>query len=285
MFRFLRMLQVTFMSLGGHAFRAFLAALGVVLGVGAVVAMMAISEGARRESIDRIRSMGIDNIVVRSVKPASEKKGDAPEGQKAAADYGLRHEDLKHIRMTFENIDRLVPVRDMQQIVRSEGRRTDIRIIATEPAFMEVTFSESADPRGRWITELDQLRRSPVCVLGVKAARTLFGFEDPLRQSVSAGGATFEVVGLLRNERGGRLAGTYDLNNLIYIPLETANALYGSMIVKRESAYSFERLMIDLDYLYIRVKEVEYLLDTVRRLRSFLEQTHQEPDYELQVPY
>ena len=57
-------LESTFMSLATHLFRSILAALGVVLGVGAVVGMLAISEGARKEAMERIQAQGVDNLVL-----------------------------------------------------------------------------------------------------------------------------------------------------------------------------------------------------------------------------
>ena len=285
MFLFLRMLQVTFLNLSCHAFRAFLAALGVVLGVGAVVAMMAISEGARRESVDRIRAMGIDNIVVRSVEPASGESAPG-EMQSSTIDYGLKVADLTHLRRTFENVADLVPVRDLQQkIYDSHGRLTDVRMVGTTPEFLAVTFSSLADARGRWLADVDGERKNPVWVVGAAAARKLFGIEDPLAQSVSAGGFTFSVVGLLANARGGKLAGVYDLENIIYVPLPSANALYGKSIIKRNSRTSMEHYMIDYDYLYVKVIDVSQLNNTVARLRSFLNTSHEVTDYEIQVPY
>jgi len=277
------MLHMTFLNLSCHAFRAFLAALGVVLGVGAVVAMMAISEGGRRESIERIRAMGIDNIVVRSVKPTQEGESQNNTGISAVSAYGLKAKDVTHLLTTFENIRQIVPVRDMQQRIFAGGRRTQVRMMATTPEFLDMTFSDLGDSRGRWIADVDESRRNPVCVVGSDAARILFGIDDPLGQTVSAGGGTFQVVGVLKNTRGAKLAGQYDLNSLVFIPFATGNAVYGSMIALEGSRR--ERVSVDYDFLYIKVISVEDLPDTVKRLRNYLETTREARDYELQVPY
>ncbi len=283
MLLFLRMLQVTFMNLSCHAFRAILAALGVVLGVGAVVAMMAISEGGRRESINRIRAMGIDNIVIRSVKPTQEGESQNTGNASTVADYGIKAKDVAHLLTTFENIRQIVPIRDMQQRIFVGGLRTHVRLMSTTPEFLATTFSELADRRGRWIADIDEARRNPVCVVGADAARTLFGIRDPLTQMVSAGGGTFQVVGVLRNPRGAKLAGQYDLNNLVYIPFATGNAIYGSMIPVEGNLR--ERVSVDYDFLYIKVISVDFLTDTVKRLRNYLHTTRETRDFEVQVPY
>jgi len=278
-----RMLKMTLLNLSCHAFRALLAALGVVLGVGAVVAMMAISEGGRRESIERIRVMGIDNIVIRSVKPVQELASQADSRSGTVSEYGLRARDVAHLLETFENIRVIVPVRDMQQRIFVRGLRSNVRMMATTPEFLPVTFSEIADSRGRWIADLDEQRCNPVCVVGVDAARTLFGIGDPLGQTVSAGGGTFDVVGVLRNTRGAKLAGQHDLNNLVYIPFATGDAVFGRMIPVEGSFR--ERISVDYDFLYVKVISVDSLPDTVKRLRTYLDKTRDVHDFELQVPY
>ncbi len=280
---FLRLLQMTFLNLSCHAFRAFLAALGVVLGVGAVVAMMAISEGGRRESIERIRAMGIDSIVIRSVKPTQEGTPQNNNAGTTISDYGLKAKDVAHMLATFENIRQIIPIRDMQQRLFVGGLRSNVRVMATTPEFLNMTFSALADSRGRWITDVDELRRNPVCVVGIDAARTLFGIGDPLNQTVHAGGGTFQVVGVLRNARGAKLAGQYDLNNLVYIPFETGNAVYGRMIAVEGSQR--DRVNVEYDFLYIKVIAVSSISDTVKRLRSYLDKTRATRDFEIQVPY
>lgn len=283
MLNFVRMLQMTLLNLSCHVFRSILAALGVVLGVGAVVAMMAISEGGRRESIARIRAMGIDNIVVQSVKPTQEGQSQSDSGLSSVLVYGLKAKDVAHVRATFENIRQIVPVRDMQQRLFVGGRRTSIRMMATTPEFLGMTFSEQHDPRGRWLADIDEDRRNPVCVLGTDAARTLFGIKDPLGQTVSAGGGAFKVVGLLRNPRGAKLAGQYDLNNLVYIPFATGEAVFGAMLPV-EGALR-ERVGVDYNFLYIKVISLDHLSDTVKRLRNYLDKTHDTRDFAIQVPY
>jgi len=278
------LLRVTFRNLSRHAFRAFLAALGVVLGVAAVVAMMAISGGARRESLERIRVLGIDNIVLRSVKPPDVGR-EQTEGARAVDRYGLTRDDLDHIANTFENVRAIVPVRDMQQILYRRGRRTEAKLVATVPAFLDTTFSETADSRGRWLNAIDERDGLAVCVLGVEAARQLFGFADPLGQSLSAGPATFKVVGLLRNAGSARLGGLYDLNTLAYIPLRTANALYGDTVMKVNSMTSIERIQVDCDFAYLKVIALDQVDNTVRRLKAYLSKTHESADYEIVVPY
>jgi putative ABC transport system permease protein len=257
------------LSLTHHAFRSFLAMLGVVLGVAAVVGMLAVSEGARRESIERIRQQGVDNILLHSEKPKANESG----GQTIFF-YGIRQEDLAHFRTVFENVRRVVPVVELRQTVYVKGRPSDVLLAGTTPEFLEISRSHNADSRGRWLTSLDRETSALVCSVGVDAARQLFGLEDPLGKSVSVYGATFRVVGLIENPLKSKLAGKYDLNNMIYVDYDTLLSLYNRAA-----------LPVTVDYVYVQVHDIAHLKNTADRIRTYLAETHPLTDYSISVPY
>ena len=278
-----RVIHLTFLNLGRHAFRSFLAALGVVLGVGAVVAMLAVSEGAKSEALEQIQAQGIDNIVVRSVRPSAGAGGS--DDKSSVQKYGIRQVDVAHIETTFENIRTIVPVRDMQRDIYTGGRLTDIRLMGTHPEFLQVTRSGPGDSRSRFLTGHDGRERKAVCVLGQTAARKLFQYRDPIGETVSISGVSFQVVGLLENTVGAHLGGVYNLNNLVYVPLETANAVYGNLLMRINSRTSRETIGVDVDYLYLTVADLEFIDDTAARLRTYFETKHDRLDYAIRVPY
>ena len=280
-----RVIHLTLLNLATHAFRSFLAALGVVLGVGAVVAMMAISEGAKSEALAQIQAQGIDNIVVRSVKPSAGAGEGAGDEKSSVLEYGVSQADVEHIRTTFENVRTLVSVRDMQRDIYRGGRLTDIRLMGTQPEFLSVTRSRLSDSRSRFLTEYDGREMKAVCVVGVEAARKLFQYRDPIGETISASGVSFQVVGLLENTVGAHLGGVYNLNNLIYVPIQTANAVYGQLLMRINSRTSREMMGIDVDYLYLTVEDIEYIEDTAARLRTYFETKHEKLDYAIRVPY
>ena len=88
-------------------FRAVLTALGIVIGVAAVIAMLSISEGARREALEQVRLMGVNNLRVRSVKPIinERKKQDQAESGGWISRYGVTPSDLAHLRVLSPEID------------------------------------------------------------------------------------------------------------------------------------------------------------------------------------
>jgi putative ABC transport system permease protein len=113
-----------------------------------------------------------------------------------------------------------------------------------------------------------------VCSVGVEAARQLFGLEDPLGKTVSVFGASFKVVGLLNNPLHSKLAGKHDINNLVFVDYENLLTTF-----KRDT------LQVVADYTYVQVEDLAYLKNTADRIRTYLSETHELPDYTISVPY
>ncbi|MBN2685742.1 MAG: ABC transporter permease [Pontiellaceae bacterium] len=262
-------IESTWLSLRHHAFRSLLAMLGVVLGVAAVVGMLAVSEGARVESVERIKRQGVDNIILHSEEPDATATG----GEEVFF-YGITTEDIEHFETVFDNVKKVVPVVQLRETVYAQGKPTDILLMGVNPEFLRISRSINADPRGRWISETDDKTASMVCSVGVDAARQLFGLEDPLGKTISVYGASFKVVGLLSNPLRSKLAGKHDINNLIFVD-------YKNLL----SIYKKETMPVVADYTYVQVKDLKYLKNTADRIRTYLSETHELPDYTLSVPY
>ena len=272
--------RTVYASLTRHLVRSLLATLGIVLGIAAVVAMLAIGEGGRREALHQIESQGVDNIILRSVKPA---EGNVKQTTRSYTQrYGITQRDVEHIAAVFENVRLLVPVMEVRREIFLGQASTDIKAIATTPDFLEVTRCRLVDRRSRFLAPTDGKILDPICVVGVKAARRLFGHRDPIGQTIAIGNASFRVVGLMESPGGGRIGGQLELNNIVCMPLETATSLWGGITVRMGRGMA-ER--VDYDYLYLAAKNVNAIPSTAGRLRTYLRETHAQVDYEVQVPY
>jgi putative ABC transport system permease protein len=262
-------LESTWLSLKHHAFRSLLAMLGVVLGVAAVVGMLAVSEGAKRESIERIQQQGVDNIILHSEKPSLNAAG----GENIFF-YGISQEDIRHFSTVFENVNTVVPVVQLRKTVYADGLPSDIILVGTTPEFLRISRSRNADPRGRWLTASDRELSQMVCSVGVDAARQLFGLEDPIGKSVTVYGATFQVVGLIENPLRSKLAGKHDINNMVFTDYDTLLSIFNR-----------DFMAVEADYVYVQVDDLAYLKNTADRLRTYLNETHEVQDYTISVPY
>ncbi len=278
--RSLELALTVYASLTRHLVRSLLATLGIVLGIAAVVAMLAIGEGGRQEALRQIESQGVDNIILRSVKPT---EGIVQQSSRSFTQrYGITQGDVDHVQGVFQNVRLIVPVMDVRRDIYQGQQTTDIKAVATIPAFLEVTRCRLVDRRSRFLTPTDGQVLDPVCVVGVKAARRLFGHLDPLGRNVVIGNVSFRVVGLFESPGGGRLGGQYELNNTVVMPLETARSLWGGITMRMGRGVAEQ---VDYDFLYVSARDVDAIPGTAGRLRTYLRAAHTQADYEVLVPY
>ena len=196
-------------SLMVHKLRSALSILGVVFGVGAVTAVSAVGEGARREAVAQIGSLGIDSITLRS-RPAA----DTPGG-------GLRLADADALRNVVPHLVATAPVREATLPVQAGSTWTEAPVVGTTAGYR--TAARLGMASGRFVADLDVEDRKRVAVLGSSVASRLFPVGDPLGGRVQLGGDWFDVVGVLEGRasprgRGGPIR-TRDVNRTVFVPL------------------------------------------------------------------
>jgi putative ABC transport system permease protein len=275
--------RVALLDLALHKFRSALATIGIIFGVASVMAMISISEGAKRETLGRIARLGVDNIIVKSVKPSATDAGaNNKQEQRWQAEYGLLRRDLEHVRQTFKEIRHVVGIRNMRMnLYARNGRQLDLAVIATEPDYLLITRSEMK--RGRFLTELDQDNFAKVCVVGADAARKLFVYDDPINQGVRIKGDWYNVIGILDNLAAVKDAGGDDINNQVFIPLRTARARYGDTSSQAQQG-TYENVKIQLDQIAMQMTDSDLVQPTATRMENYLAATHKRKDYSLLVP-
>ncbi len=275
--------RVALLDLALHKFRSALATLGIIFGVASVEAMMSISAGAEHETLARIAALGVDNVIIRSVKPAKAETNQRDNERQYIAEYGLLRRDLEHVRRTFPSVRFAVGQRNTRiDLYASNGKlQPGLSVIATEADYLHVTRSRIS--RGRFLCPLDNERLSQVCVVGSEAARKLFAYNDPLAQSVRVRETWYKVVGVLDNAAAAKDAGGDDINNYVFIPIATARTHYGDLSMRQDSG-SFNAEKIQLDSISVQLADPDLVIPASRRLENYLKQTHKQKDYELLVP-
>jgi len=269
-------------SLMLHKLRSFLTTLGVLFGTASVIAMLAIGEGASYEAQRQYKELGSQNVILRSVKPPEvPNQGNQ---RSRVLTYGLTDLDYQRVDETFPAVDRLVPVRQLQQEVRNGARVIDARVLATLPVWQEVTGRMVWE--GRFFSATDETSQNAVCVIGTEVARALFPLESPLGKRMKIGGDYYTVIGTLASRvRTGddpAKAGQ-DTTGEVLIPFETARKRYGKLQVKRRAG-SMDMEEIDLNEIVIRVDAPENVELVADAAREMLARFHQKRDYEIVVP-
>ncbi len=270
-----------------HKLRSFLTTLGIICGVGAVICMLSIQEGASEAEMRLIRLLGTHNVIIQSVKP--EGGGDVAEERSHMLEYGITDADLERIRATIPHIHRVVPLREVAFEVSYGATRIPSNVVGTDPAFFETV--KVGIGRGRALQQVDEETEANVCVIGDAVRERLFAYEDPIGRSIFVSSYSsvipLEVVGVLERvdtagspEKG---IGERNLNGDIYIPLQTADARYGDMQVKITTGGE-ELSKCTYSDLYVEVEALDHVLPVSEMLKRAMSHGHRKRDYAVRVP-
>ena len=263
-----------------HKLRSALTMLGMVFGVGSVIAMLAIGEGASREALERIRRLGSHNIMVQSKKPPEDANGQ----QKTAwfSIYGLLYADADRISATIPAIDKVVPVKAIVKPGRFRSRSQDLRVVCTTHGWFDLVAREVI--AGRTMTERDTRERASVAVLTEWGARKLLANEHALGESLTVDAQAYRVIGIVRSETGGADASdSPDSRTDVYIPLASARQRYGDVFFRRTNGGSV-REKVELHEIIAHVRDERDVEPASRAVKRLLETSHKNEDYALNVP-
>ncbi len=281
--RFLHLLRIGLKSLAVHRLRSFLTVLGIVLGVGSVIVMLAVTEAAQHEAVQKIKDLGATNIIVRSVKPIEEDK--KARNQDLLA-YGLIVADLDRIRETIPTVESVTPLREFRKELRYLDRHLEGRVVGVMPNYLEMNGLKMA--RGRFLTDIDNQRYANVCILGSEAAEKLFPIEDPLGRSIRIGGSHFyRVVGV--TEKRAPTAGigssltAQDYNRDVYIPFHTDRVRFGQLVIYYRTG-SFQAEKLEISQLTVTVDRMENVKKTAEIIDGLLGMYHPRKDTAITVP-
>ena len=193
--------RISLEALGRYRLRTALSTLGIVLGIAAVIAMLSVGEGARRDVLRQVEQLGLNNVIVRN-----RGFGD-----------GLRLDDAQVLRTLLPDVAAVSPL--VERGVSASGPAGDgqtsfLGVVPAYGAVLDLTVSH-----GRFLTPLDLRGGDTVCVLGARLRRTLFGYLDPVGRQVQVGRGWCTVVGVLAPRstggRAGRTAAARDLDGVV----------------------------------------------------------------------
>ena len=279
--RILKNVRLGIKTLMLHKLRSFLTMLGVLFGVGSVVAMLAVGEGASKEALEQIRKLGSTNIIITSIKPAEDDSGSA-RSPFSMLMYGLLYEDERRARETFDTIDRTVPVKMVRQEGRLGQRHLELRVMGTSADWFDLVQRKLI--AGRTLNARDGNRRAGVVVLTEYGARRLLATEQTIGQSLRIGGAYYEVIGIVQSEsaQGGSIQ-TPDQSIDAYIPIEVARERYGDFVTEI-SAGSLSRESVQLHQLIVQVDTIDNVEIVAAGLERMLKAYHDKDDFRISVP-
>jgi putative ABC transport system permease protein len=200
--------------LAAHRLRTALSVSGLLVGVAAVIVMVAIGEGAERRVLERVQGMGT-NLLVVSAAPAQQVAG---RPRQVPVYTLLRASDAAAIEQGSVRAVAAAPAVNRSMIVRSEGVNTPTTVTGMTVEGLRLRNISAAS--GRIFDDQDDRERRRVALLGPTVVQSLFGGIDPVGRVVRVGNVPFEVVGVTR-ARGVDAVGA-DLDDIVLVPFETA---------------------------------------------------------------
>jgi len=278
--RILRNIELGIKTLLQHKLRSSLTMLGVLFGVGSVIAMLAVGEGASKEALAQIRKLGSNNIIISAVKPPEDENVGSLHVRMNV--YGLRYEDYQRIRESFPTVRRAAPVKRVRRQARLEARAMDVRVVGTTPEWFDLVRRDMV--AGRPISDAHLAERANVVVLTEHGARRLLATESAIGAYLRLGGEYFQVIGIVRSESGtGGGMQTPDRPTDAYIPLTVARERYGDVFTQR-TAGSRIRERVELHQIIAEVDAIEHVEPTAAAIETMLRRFHKKPDYRISVP-
>ena len=200
-------------SLYANKMRSLLTMLGIIIGVGAVIALVSVGMGVRSNVTSSIASLGSNMLIV---SPGSSNRG----GVRGAAGsmQTLKYDDAKAIKDKIKNIDFVSPsVSSSYQIVYGNNNwKTSVQGVT--PEFMSIRSLTIG--YGSFVSTDDMNKRNRVAVIGTTVASNLFAKDNPVGKNIRINNQPYKVIGLLESK--GQSSVGQDQDDVIYIPLTTA---------------------------------------------------------------
>jgi putative ABC transport system permease protein len=251
-------------NLATHKMRTALTMLGMIFGVGAVIAMLSIGAGGEKKALEAIGRLGLRNVIVKAkvVKPE-----DRQELRKKSLGVSLR--DGEAIQEAVPNVTVVLPRVEIKPYkILAPNAKTKGKVFGVSSKYPQVATINLAE--GRFLDARDEAEHAQVCVIGQAIRRNLFGFGPALGKQLKVNDVWLNVVGIL----GETPEGTASDAQEIWIPVSTA-------------IRKFDRDPLDapLDELLVEVKEGVSTRDTAKLIEPLIERLHGgADDYEIVIP-
>ncbi len=285
--RFKKITQVGIKSIYSHGLRSLLTVLGIVIGVAAVIAMLAVSEGASFEAQQQFRDLGANNILLKSVKPAQvEESSQRGFGPPQAVIYGLTNADVRTIRDSIPGVSNVIASRIVKKNVWNLGLSTNTDVVGTS---VDYPYSRNYNLRaGRFFSESEVRDHANVVVLSDEVAKLLFPIDNPLGQSIRIDGDYYNVVGIMESEGfsnlGQNQAGSSNAApSRVFIPFTSSRSRFGETTT-RQTAGGVESETVELHEAIIQIDNQEAVIEVGAIIEQILERRHKDVDFAIEIP-
>ena len=283
-----------------HKLRSLLTTLGIIFGVAAVIAMMAIGNGAQQEILDQLKLVGVNNIVVTPIVEQTEEEIDesgaseSGNGEKLISP-GLSLADARSIASIIPGIKSISPEIEIETSIIKDARRRSAKLVGVENNYFTISNFELDE--GNLFNAKHLEMGESVCVIGKGIKTKFFSQENPIGKNLKVGSHWLRVIGVLKERyvspKSISNLGIRDYNMDVYAPVNTVLRRYKNRALVNQYLIQQERWDRDkkmenyhqLDRLVVQVEQTESLNATTQVINKMLKRRHRETvDYEVTIP-
>lgn len=245
-------------ALMANKLRSALTMLGIVIGVGSVVALLSVGTGAQASITGQISNIGANVITVYS----GSRNSSTPSGAGGGATAPLTYEESKELE-GLSGVAAVSPQVQSRQNLKYQSTQTSAQVVGIEPDYAAV-HPDQLD-YGRFISASDVTNKSRVVVVGSQIVTDLFGGLNPVGKSIKINGILFEVIGVLKEQGSGGFGFSRDTTT--YVPITTAMArLSNSRVGNQKSVSTIEVSATNADSVETAMASVTAKLRTLHKI-------------------
>ncbi len=218
--RYIYNINIALDAVFANKFRSLLTALGIIFGVGAVIAMLAIGSGARQEILDQMKLVGVNNIIVRPLFAEEDAHDELLDGRFSP---GLGLDDAHSIRQIISGISKISPEVEISTFGFHNGIRKPVRVAGIDPSYFELFAIDLY--QGNHFSASQMQTGAPVCIVSNQVRATFFGNDQAIGNQLKLGNNWLTVIGVVEDRAAGddstEKLGISEFGNIIYVPVST----------------------------------------------------------------
>lgn len=309
--RYFLILTISLEAVFTNKLRSVLTALGIIFGVAAVIAMLAIGNGAQQEILEQIKLVGLNNIIITpKVTGTSENVSEDEEDETRAIGKkfspGLTLKDAENILNTIPTVDKVSPEIVYSTPSMREGKKLTVNLSGVTSEYF--TLFNQVLKKGNFFNKRQMEMGAPICVIGPEVVARLFPKEDAIGKQLKCGSIWLKVIGVLKgvaiNKKAEEL-GVSGYNSNVFVPIKTILLRYKDRSLMAQSGLSggsevvfFGNSMMvtssggdsgeeenQLNKIVVQVKESSQLNSTTEAIKHILNRRHHGvDDFEITIP-
>jgi putative ABC transport system permease protein len=315
-FRYFHDIEIAVESIISNKLKSMLTALGIIFGVAAVIAMLAIGKGAKQEITEQMKMVGVNNILINPIVQDQSSSNEEGEKQTKKFSRGLSMLDVEAIRETLPSVKRISPEISFNSTAMMNGVKYTAKLVGVSNDYFHLYNLPLVS--GAFFNSYQEENGIQVCIIGANIRAKFFSKVDPLGQYIKFNGIWLKVIGVLQKTTvsltGFEEKGVNVYNDNIYIPIQTMllryqnRALVNTKLVSEASSNvmimggpggGMGRIVVSssdantdvetnynqLDRIVVQVIETEQINSSTEILSRMLARRHSNvKDFEITVP-